>query len=48
MNCDKYVIDEFMKLYNDGAGVAELCLRFNICKSTVYNWIRKYTLIRKP
>ena len=48
MNCDKYVIDEFMKLYNDGAGVAELCLRFNICKSTVYNWIRKYTPIRKP
>ena len=30
--------------YNKGVSVKKLCAQYDICKSTAYNWIRKYSL----
>ena len=38
---------DFIINYERGVPIAELCRRFGICKSTAYNWIRKYSPIKR-
>ena len=38
---------ELVALYRAGTPVATLCQKFGVCKSTAYNWIQKYTPIKR-
>ena len=37
----------FVEAYNKGVSVKKLCAQYDICKSTAYNWIRKYSSIKR-
>ena len=37
----------FIQARNSGVSIRELCERFNISKSTAYNWIKKYSLVKR-
>ena len=37
----------FIQARNSGLSIRELCERFNISKSTAYNWIKKYSLVKR-
>ena len=37
----------FIQAWNNGSSINELCERFNISKSTAYNWIKKYSLVKR-
>ena len=38
---------KIVALYHAGTPVTALCKRFGVCKSTIYNWIQKYTSIKR-
>jgi transposase-like protein len=38
---------DFIQARNSGVSIRELCERFNISKSTTYNWIKKYSLVKR-
>ena len=38
---------ELVVLYRAGTPVTALCKKFGVCKSTAYNWIQKYTPIKR-
>ena len=40
--------NKFIQEKNKGVTVKELCLHFNISKSTAYNWIKLYSPIKRP
>ena len=37
----------FIQARNSGASIKKLCERFNVSKSTAYNWIKKHPLIKR-
>ena len=37
----------FIQARNSGLSIRELCERFNISKSTAYNWLKKYSLVKR-
>ena len=39
---------KFIRSWENGVPVKELCEQFNICKSTAYNWIKLYSPIKRP
>ena len=39
---------KFIRSWENGVPVKELCEQFNICKSTDYNWIKLYSPIKRP
>ena len=38
---------KFIRSWENGVPVKELCEQFNICKSTAYNWIKLYSPIKR-
>ena len=38
---------DFIQARNSGVSIRELCECFNISKSTAYNWIKKYSLVKR-
>ncbi|MBR3688151.1 MAG: helix-turn-helix domain-containing protein [Lentisphaeria bacterium] len=38
---------ELVSLYRAGTPVQTLCERFGVCKSTAYNWIKKFSPIKR-
>ena len=38
---------ELVALYRAGTPVEVLCKRFGVCKSTAYNWIKKFSPIKR-
>ena len=39
--------NKFIQERNRGVAIKELCLHFNIYKSTAYNWIKNHPLIKR-
>ena len=39
--------NKFIQAWHTGVPVKELCKQFNICKSTAYNWLKKYSLVKR-
>ncbi len=40
-------ITEFISLLNSGWSIPALCEKYDICKSTAYNWIRDYSPVKR-
>ena len=38
---------KFIQAWENGVTEKELCKQFNICKSTAYNWLKKYSLVKR-
>jgi len=43
----KIIHRNFIQARNSGLSIRELCERFNISKSTAYNWLKKYSLVKR-
>ena len=39
--------ENFIQARNNDVSIQELCEQFNISKSTAYNWIKKYSLVKR-
>ena len=39
--------NKFIQSWHTGVPVKELCKQFNICKSTAYNWLKKYSPVKR-
>ena len=39
--------EDFINALANGTSVKDLCGQFGICKSTAYNWIKKYSLVKR-
>lgn len=41
------IYQDFINALANGTSVKDLCGQFGICKSTAYNWIKKYSLVKR-
>ena len=39
--------EDFINALANGTSVKDLCGQFGICKSTAYNWVKKYSLVKR-